>query len=105
MTPDKRRGPGLTTRDPDQSGSDTNSTVRLPAPIPTGLEGVGQERVRAVRMVACTITEDTSRQVFELVDAGWPVAEARASAGRWWSSNVLVAIRDGLDEGVRRAAA
>jgi hypothetical protein len=56
-------------------------------------------------MMASVITEDTSRQVVELVDAGWPIAEARAVSGRWWSSVALLAIRDGMDEGERRARA
>ena len=87
------------------SAAATATKASVPVTIPAGLEGVGQERLRAVTMLAATITEDVAYWTGRMVDDGWPVSEARAATGRWWSSVALVAIRDGLDEGERRAAA
>ena len=90
---------------PDTAAATATDPTKLPATIPAGLDGIGQERLRAVRMLASAISDDASRQVGHMVDKGWPLAEARAATGRWWSSVALVAIRDGLAEGEHRARA
>ena len=61
------------------------------------------ERGRAVATIFAAMAEDTGRLVLELVEAGWPIGVARTSAGSWWSTTCLKALRDGLAEGDRRA--